>query len=109
MNDQNIEDLGKYVSKKAVFRNYTDPLQTDIRACKFLVDTYYPGSGSTELEPHYILDTENWEKVTCAPFLDAARTHMLARTIWLPNMPFIPPKFQRHWGEHCLLKKTVKA
>jgi alpha-1,2-mannosyltransferase len=109
MNDQNIEDFGKYVRKKALFRNYIDSLQTDIRACNFLVDTYYPGSESTELEPHYILDMEHWEKVACAPFLDASRTHMLARTIWLPDLPFIPPKFRRTWGEHCLMKKKVKA
>ncbi|KAH8783721.1 glycosyltransferase family 22 protein [Hyaloscypha finlandica] len=94
MNDQNIEDLGKY---------------TEIRACNFLVDTYYPDSEPTELEPHYILDTEHWDKVACTPFLDASRTHTLARTIWLPSMPFIPERFQRKWGEHCLLRKKVKT
>jgi len=94
MNDQNIEDLGKY---------------TEIRACNFLVDTYYPDSEPAELEPHYILDTEHWDRVACAPFLDASRTHTFARTIWLPNMPFIPERFQRKWGVHCLLRKKVKA
>ncbi|KAL3427497.1 alpha-mannosyltransferase [Phlyctema vagabunda] len=90
MNDQNIEDMGKYV---------------DIRTCSFLVDTYYPGSNSSKLEPHYILDSENWEKVTCKPFLDASKTHILGRTIWLPQLPFLPERFRRQWGEHCLLKR----
>ncbi|RAL60398.1 hypothetical protein DID88_000173 [Monilinia fructigena] len=46
MNDRNLEDMSKYV---------------DLKACNFLVDTYYPGSVASELEPHYIKDTENWE------------------------------------------------
>ncbi|KAH8804692.1 glycosyltransferase family 22 protein [Xylogone sp. PMI_703] len=94
MNDQNIEDMGKY---------------TDIRACDFLVDTYYNGTEATFFEPHYILDTENWEHVKCVPFLDASKTHILARTIWLPDLPFIPDKFRRVWGQHCLLKRRTKA
>jgi alpha-1,2-mannosyltransferase len=109
MNDQNIEDPGKYVSQISFSTNYADLLQTEIRACDFLVDTYYPGSDSTELEPHYILDVETWESVSCVPFLDASRTHTLARLIWLPNMPFIPEKYQRKWGDHCLLKRKIKT
>ncbi|KAL5316751.1 hypothetical protein ACEPPN_015802 [Leptodophora sp. 'Broadleaf-Isolate-01'] len=92
MNDQNIEDMGKY---------------TDIRACDFLVDTYYPGSNSSVLEPHYVKDLENWEQVYCAPFLDASRTHILGRIIWVPDWPIIPEEYRRRWGEHCLLKKKV--
>jgi len=94
MNDQNIEDMGKYV---------------DIRACHYLVDTYYPGSNATELEPHYILDTENWEEVSCQPFLDASRTHILGRTIWLPEWSIIPEKYRRKWGKHCLLQRKSKV
>lgn len=96
MNDQNIEDMGKYV---------------DLRACDFLVDTYYPGSNGSALEPHYVLDDAHWDKVKCLPFLDSGKTHMLARTLWLPNIPFLgeehSQKLTRHWGEHCLLKKKV--
>jgi alpha-1,2-mannosyltransferase len=91
------------------FRHSTDLWQTEKRACNFLVDTYYPGSEPAELEPHYILDEDNWERVSCKPFLDASRTHTLARTIWLPNIPLIPENFRRKWGEHCLLKKKVKT
>ncbi|KAI9746234.1 MAG: mannosyltransferase [Claussenomyces sp. TS43310] len=94
MNDLNQEDMGKY---------------TDIRTCSFLVDTYYPGANASDLEPHYILDSENWEEVSCQPFLDASRTHLLARTLWLPNLPMIPDKFKRHWGRHCLLRSRSAA
>ncbi|RFU30567.1 hypothetical protein B7463_g5782, partial [Scytalidium lignicola] len=94
MNDQNLEDMAKY---------------TDIRACDFLVDTYYNGSEPTLFEPHYILDAENWEHIKCERFLDASKTHILARTIWLPDLPFVPEKFRRVWGQHCLLKRKTKA
>lgn len=87
----------------------TDSFQTDIRACDFLVDTYYNGSEATFYEPHYILDTENWEHVKCEPFLDAAKTHILARTIWIPDLAFVPQKFRRVWGQHCLLKRKTKS
>ncbi|KIN08435.1 glycosyltransferase family 22 protein [Oidiodendron maius Zn] len=94
MNDQNIEDMSKYV---------------DLRTCSFLVDTYYPASIASELEPHYVLDSENWEPVVCKRFLDATQTHILARTIWLPEWPIIPEKFRRKWARHCLLKRATKS
>lgn len=92
MNDRNEEDPGKYV---------------DVRACDFLVDTQYP-LDEGELppaEPDYVADTENWEVVTCEPFLDAARTHALARAVWVPELPLVPEGFRRKWGRHCLLRK----
>lgn len=110
MNDLNQEDMGKYVSPLSfITKSHSWIIQIELRACDFLVDTYYPGSQPSKHEPHYILDEENWEKVTCEPFLDAARTHVLARTIWLPQLPFIPEKYRRHWGEHCLLKHREKT
>ncbi|KUJ16952.1 glycosyltransferase family 22 protein [Mollisia scopiformis] len=93
MNDQNLEDMGKYV---------------DLRTCDFLVDTYYPGSSPSQNEPHYILDVDHWEPVACQDFLDASRTHILSRTIWLPDWPIIPEKYRRKWGDHCLLKRKGK-
>ncbi|OAL32368.1 hypothetical protein AYO22_00390 [Fonsecaea multimorphosa] len=90
MNDRNEEDPAKYI---------------DAQHCTFLVDSYMPGMEATEHEPLYILDADNWEKIACAPFLDASRTGTLARTIWIPELPFIPPKYRRRWGEHCLLRR----
>lgn len=95
MNDLNQEDLGKY---------------TDIRQCSFLVDTQYPENKDPlpPNEPDYISDVENWEEVKCVPFLDAAATHVLARVLWVPDSSFVPEKFRRKWGKHCLLQRKKK-
>lgn len=99
MNDRNEEDMGKY---------------TDIQQCTFLVDTHYPvnlekGIPLPPNEPNYIADTENWDVVKCLPFLDAGNTGLIPRMIWVPSWSFIPEKFQRKWGEHCLLQRKGKA
>lgn len=92
MNDQNEEDMGKY---------------TELRACSFLVDTQYPERKDPlpPNEPDYIADQENWEIVKCEPFLDAANTHLLARTLWIPDLKAIPDHLKRKWGRHCLLQR----
>jgi len=64
-----------------------------------------PGRSPSELEPDYALDTATWEKVACAPFLDTSQTSLLGRTIWMPESEFIPEKYRRRWGEHCLLRR----
>lgn len=92
LNDRNEEDPGKYV---------------DTRACHFLVDTQYP-LHEGELppnEPDYVADKENWEVVQCLPFLDASRTHPLARMLWVPDSSAVPDKFRRKWANHCLLRR----
>ncbi|KIE02317.1 alpha-1,2-mannosyltransferase (Alg9), partial [Metarhizium majus ARSEF 297] len=92
LNDRNEEDPGKYV---------------DIRACSFLVDTQYPlrTEPLPPKEPDYIADKDTWEVVQCKPFLDAANTHILARTLWVPELEIIPEKFRRKWGQHCLVQR----
>ncbi|KAI1089036.1 glycosyltransferase family 22 protein [Rostrohypoxylon terebratum] len=92
MNDRNEEDMSKYV---------------DIRQCSFLVDTQYPENHDPlpPNEPDYIADEEHWDIVKCEPFLDAANTHLLARVLWIPDWSFIPEKFRRRWGRHCLLQR----
>jgi alpha-1,2-mannosyltransferase len=90
MNDRNEEDPGKYI---------------DFRYCTYLVDSHMPGMEATKHEPLYALDSEQWERVKCAPFLDAAKTGVIARTMWIPDLPFVPSRFRRHWGEHCLLRQ----
>ncbi|CAG8154883.1 unnamed protein product [Penicillium olsonii] len=91
MNDLNIEDPSKYV---------------DISQCSFLVDSHFPGHDATELEPHYALDKANWDTLACASFLDASHTGLLGRLIWVPDIPGIPDRFRRKWGEYCLLQRT---
>ncbi|KAK3378820.1 Alg9-like mannosyltransferase family-domain-containing protein [Lasiosphaeria ovina] len=96
LNDGNREDLGKYV---------------DLAACAFLVDTQYPhrletgGGLLPPNEPDYVADHARWDTVNCLPFLDAEATPFLARALWVPNWPFIPERFQRKWGRHCLLRQ----
>jgi alpha-1,2-mannosyltransferase len=92
MNDLNQEDVGKY---------------SDVQHCDYLVDSHMPGNAATEHEPLYVLDDAKWERVLCKPFLDNARTPLLARTIWVPNVPGLPKQLQRRWGEHCLLKRKT--
>ncbi|KAI1775388.1 glycosyltransferase family 22 protein [Hypoxylon cercidicola] len=94
MNDRNKEDMGKYV---------------EIRQCSFLVDTQYPENQNPlpPNEPDYIADEENWRIVTCEPFLDAANTHLLARVLWIPDWSFVPEKYTRKWGRHCLLERLT--
>ena len=93
MNDENREDIGKY---------------TELKHCSYLVDLRLPSTKPTDREPDYLADTENWERVKCLPFLDAASTGMLGRMIWVPNSPFVPERFRRVWGEYCLLKRRRK-
>ena len=90
MNDQNREDKGKY---------------TDMKHCNFLIDSHLPSTQATKLEPNYIADTEHWERVKCLPFLDAASTGIIGRLGWIPDLPFIPKKYRRRYGEYCLLRR----
>lgn len=91
MNDENLEDLSKYV---------------DVEHCHFLVDSRLPGSSPTALEPDRISDTENWEILKCVPFLDASQTHIIGRLFWIPDLPLIPKRLRRTWGEYCLLRRN---
>ncbi|KXX76262.1 hypothetical protein MMYC01_207166 [Madurella mycetomatis] len=95
LNDQNEEDPGKYV---------------DLRGCVFLVDTQFPDREGQlpPGEPDYAKDVERWEEVKCLPFLDAERTHFLARALWAPSWDVVPERFRRRWGRHCLLKQKKK-
>jgi alpha-1,2-mannosyltransferase len=92
MNDENLEDVGKYVH---------------IDHCTFLVDSKLSSASPTALEPDYISDTENWEKLKCTSFLDASQTHLLGRLLYIPDLPFVPGKLQRKWGEYCLLQRKT--
>lgn len=93
MNDENREDVGKY---------------TDVKHCTFLVDSHLPSTETTSFEPAYVKDGEHWERVKCLPFLDAALTGTLGRLGWVPDLPFVPQRFKRTWGEYCLLKRKKK-
>jgi alpha-1,2-mannosyltransferase len=44
----------------------------------------------------------------CSPFLDASKTHTISRMLWVPDLPVIPAKFRRQWGDYCLLRRTSR-
>ncbi|KAF2274811.1 asparagine-linked glycosylation 9 protein isoform a [Westerdykella ornata] len=90
MNDENREDPGKY---------------TNIIKCDYLIDSRFSGLEPSALEPDYIADSASWERVTCGAFLDHSQTPLLGRLIWVPDLPFVPERYRRRWGEYCLLKR----
>jgi alpha-1,2-mannosyltransferase len=55
------------------------------------------------------MDEANWEKLSCSSFLDASQTGLLGRLIWIPDLPIIPDRFRRKWGEYCLLQRSTKS
>jgi alpha-1,2-mannosyltransferase len=93
MNDENLEDVGKY---------------TDVNHCTYLVDSSLPSTSPTALEPDYISESTNWQKLKCTSFLDASHTHLLGRLLFIPDLPFVPERFRRKWGEYCLLQRKTK-
>ncbi|KAF2495529.1 hypothetical protein BU16DRAFT_550235 [Lophium mytilinum] len=93
MNDENREDLSKYI---------------DVNRCTFLVDAHFPGTTPTEHEPAYVLDTDNWEKVSCDSFLDTAKTSTLGRLLWVPDLPIIPERHRRKWGQYLWIPQPFK-
>ena len=89
MNDENREDPEKYIP---------------ISECDYLVDSYFPSTPPTALEPDHVHDEEHWESIRCLPFLDAAATGVIGRLFWVPETDLIPAKYRRRWGDYCLLK-----
>jgi alpha-1,2-mannosyltransferase len=69
--------------------------------CTYLIDSTLPSQRPTELQPDYAADSENWIKLFCEPFLDAASTPWWARTFYLPGSKV---EDARVWGEYCLLR-----
>ena len=69
------------------------------------MDFTAPGSNGTYREPNYIADELTWEKVKCIAFLDASKTGLIGRLLWLPEWPIIPEKYRRQWGDYCLLRR----
>ncbi|KAF2746972.1 glycosyltransferase family 22 protein [Sporormia fimetaria CBS 119925] len=89
MNDENREDPSKY---------------TNIEDCTYLVDSRSKNTKPSRLEPDYIADDNEWETLSCKPFLDPD-TSLLGRLIWIPDLPFVPDRYRRKWGEYCLLRR----
>lgn len=98
MNDENIEDLGKYTREEG---------------CDFLVDSWFEGGqGISEEQPDRVRGGigeggVQWERIKCERFLDQERTGVLGRLFWMPEGEWVPRSMRRAWGEYCLLKRKV--
>jgi len=97
MNDLNQEEFDKYV---------------DIDQCSYMVDLYVEENdikkGDEELlEPNYITQINEWEKVVCKSFINKNKSHSLLR-------PFFFPKIIRNliakpglvYDDYCLLRRV---
>jgi len=94
LNDLNREELGHYV---------------DVKSCHYLVDMDHPLQADPPKQSPEIIfarDTKTWERVFCAPFLDASRTPTLQRLLWLPGKSW---RNRASWANYCLLKNTSKV
>lgn len=90
MNDENKEDLSKLIEEER---------------CDFLVESWFPSEGVSELQPDRVHDEKKWEKVKCEKFLDQGSTGILGRLFWTPDAKWVPSVFRRQWGEYCLLER----
>jgi alpha-1,2-mannosyltransferase len=70
--------------------------------CDYLIDLDFPlHPRSTPLEPRYATDLQTWDRVICVPFLDASRSSLLTRTMWMPGGRW---ESGNEWGDYCLLR-----
>ncbi|KAI0962404.1 hypothetical protein AcV7_001253 [Taiwanofungus camphoratus] len=77
-------------------------LYVDISECDYLMDLDFPlHPVSSSHEPRYAVDEATWERVLCLPFLDARRSSLLTRTLWMPGNRW---QEGNEYGEYCLLK-----
>ncbi|GAA5835879.1 hypothetical protein JCM9279_002129 [Rhodotorula babjevae] len=90
---------GMNMFNKAEEGRFVDP-----STCSYLIDLDFPqrpASSFSPLEPRYAVSDE-WERVSCHPFLDAENSPRLQRAIDLP----IPGWTKSlRWGDYCLLRR----
>jgi len=67
MNDRNLEEPTRYLN---------------ISLCHFLIDSEYPTASLRN--PHYAMDTNNWQIISSFPFLDSNSTPQLWRSFYIP-------------------------
>ena len=83
MNDRNLDEPSRYASE---------------RSCEYIVDLDL----ADQAEPSVVRDGAHWERVHCAPFLDAGRsTSTLARAFYIPGFS----ARRNVYAEYCLMKR----
>lgn len=105
MNDRNQPDPEKYVSTPPAACLYptTNVMQITLPHCEYLVESYFERAESAA-EQDLVLDEAAWEPLYCEAFLDAARTPMVGRTLWVPGWTGV-----RRWGRYCLFQRRRKG
>lgn len=79
----------------------------DVSACDYLLDLDFPlHPAQAAHEPRYVADEQTWERVECQPFLDAAHSPLLTRTLWMPGELW---QERNEFGEFCLLKHRANV
>ncbi|KAL4062977.1 glycosyltransferase family 22 protein [Scleroderma yunnanense] len=73
-----------------------------VETCDYLVDLDFPRHPASSFhEPRYAADEMVWERVICLPFLDAAHSSLLTRTLWAPGSWW---QSANEFGDYCLLR-----
>ncbi|EJF67085.1 asparagine-linked glycosylation 9 protein isoform a [Dichomitus squalens LYAD-421 SS1] len=79
----------------------------DVDSCDYLLDLDFPQHPQEgPHEPRYIVDEQTWARVACQPFLDAAHSPLLTRTLWFPGALW---QQQNSYGEFCLLRHRANV
>jgi len=102
-----LNDLNQAVDEFYV-RSPTLPMirfnsvQVPVETCDYFVDLDFPLHPRSSLhEPRYATDEDVWERVVCMPFLDAAHSSLLTRTLWAPGSWW---QSANEFGDYCLLR-----
>ena len=83
------------------------PSQVDVDSCDYLLDLDFPQHPREgPHEPRYVADEKTWARVTCQPFLDAAHSPLLTRTLWFPGALW---QQENSYGEFCLLRHRANV
>ncbi|TFK56717.1 glycosyltransferase family 22 protein [Heliocybe sulcata] len=92
MNDLNKEEPSHYA---------------ELHTCDYLIDLDFPEHPvEAPHEPRYAADDLAWERVHCAPFLDARHSPVLSRVMWMPGEKW---RAQNSFGDYCLLKNKYSV
>ncbi|KAI6153875.1 glycosyltransferase family 22 protein [Pisolithus tinctorius] len=78
-----------------------------VESCDYLVDLDFPHHPtSSRQEPRYAIDEDVWQRVVCLPFLDAAHSPRLTRTLWIPGSWW---QSKNEFGDYCLLRNEERV
>lgn len=102
LNDLNQEVDEFYVRSPTLHMIHFNLAQVPVETCDYLVDLDFPLRPTSSLhEPRYATDEDVWDRVVCAPFLDAAHSPLLTRTLWAPGSWW---QSANEFGDYCLLR-----